>query len=462
MFEAGTYTDRRNDLARRVGSGVLLFVGNDLEPMNYADNPYPFWQDRSFLYYWGLDEPGLAGLIDLESGDATLFGHDPTIDEVVWTGPQPSIASKAERIGATRSEPIETLPERLRSLRSSGRPVHILPLYRASSRIRVAEWLGITVSAVDELVSRPFIEAVVDQRIVKSDEEIAEIEKAMAITRAMHLEGMRVARPGVAEWEVAGAVEGVALRHGGRLSFPIICSKHGETLHNHHYHNTLEAGDLVVLDTGGVSPSGYAGDITRTLPIGGRFDDRQRAIYDLVLDAEVRSVEAVRPGITYREVHLDACRILAEGLGALGLMKGDPAEAVAAGAHALFMPHGLGHMMGLDVHDAEGLDETYAGYGSDMKRSEQFGLASLRLGRTLEEGFVLTVEPGIYLIPALIERWKADGRHASFIDYDELESWKEFGGVRIEDDVVVTAAGHRILGEPIPKAPEEVQSLLAP
>jgi Xaa-Pro aminopeptidase len=284
----------------------------------------------------------------------------------------------------------------------------------------------------------------------------------MAITRAMHLEGMRVARPGVAEWEVAGAVEGVALRHGGRLSFPIICSKHGETLHNHHYDNLLEAGDLVVLDTGGVAPSGYAGDITRTLPIGGRFDGRQRAIYDLVLDAEVRSVEAVRPGVTYREVHLAACRILAEGLCELGLMKGDPAEAVAAGAHALFMPHGLGHMMGLDVHDAEGLDETYAGYGSEMKRSEQFGLASLRLGRTLEPGFVLTVEPGIYLIPALIDRWKAENRHAAFIEYEELESWKTFGGVRIEDDVVVTTDGHRVLGDPIPKAPDEVESLLAP
>jgi len=460
MFEADTYTDRRNELARGMGRGVLLFVGNDLEPMNYADNPYPFWQDRSFLYYWGLDEPGLAGLIDLESGDATLFGHDPTIDEVVWTGPQPSIASKAERIGATAAEPIESLPERLRVLRLSGRQVHVLPLYRASSRIRVAEWMGVGLSEVDGLVSRPFIEAVVDQRIIKSDEEIAEIEKAMAITRAMHLEGMRVARPGVAEWEVAGAVEGVALRHGGRLSFPIICSKHGETLHNHHYDNLLETGDLVVLDTGGVSPSGYAGDITRTLPIGGRFDGRQRAIYDLVLDAEVRSVEAVRPGVTYREVHLAACRILAEGLCELGLMKGDPAEAVAAGAHALFMPHGLGHMMGLDVHDAEGLDETYAGYGSEMKRSEQFGLASLRLGRTLEPGFVLTVEPGIYLIPALIDRWKAEDRHAAFIEYEELESWRTFGGVRIEDDVVVTADGHRVLGEPIPKAPDEVESLL--
>ena len=461
MFEAGTYSQRRKELAQRVGSGVLLFVGNDLEPMNYADNPYPFWQDRSFLYYWGLDEPGLAGLIDAESGAATLFGRDPTIDEVVWMGPQPALASRAERIGASESRPIEELGERLRSLRASEREVHLLPLYRASSRIRAAGWLGVREGELDQLVSRPFIEAVVDQRIVKSAGEIVEIEKAMAITRAMHLEGMRVARPGVAEWQVAGAVEGMALRHGGRLSFPIICSRNGETLHNHHYGNTLEAGDIMVLDTGGVSPSGYAGDITRTLPIGGRFDERQRAIYDLVLDAEVRSVEAVRPGITYREVHLDACRILTAGLADLGIMQGDVDEAVAAGAHALFMPHGLGHMMGLDVHDGEGLDEDYVGYGNELARSDQFGLASLRLGRTLREGFVLTVEPGLYFIPALIDRWEADRRHAAFIDYAALAAWRDFGGVRIEDDVVVTGGGHRVLGEPIPKAPGEVESLLS-
>jgi Xaa-Pro aminopeptidase len=461
MFEAGTYTNRRDSLAKRVQSGVLLFIGNELEPMNYADNPYPFWQDRSFLYYWGLDEPGIAGLIDAESGEATLFGNDPTIEEVVWTGPQPSLASKAERIGASTSQPLASLAEKIRAIQDSGRRIHLLPLYRASSRIRAADWLGVAEPQIDSFVSRPFIEAVVDQRIIKSAEEILEIEKAVAITRAMHLEGMRVARPGVAEWQVAGAVEGMALRHGGRLSFPIICSRHGETLHNHHYDNTLAAGDIVVLDTGGVSPSGYAGDITRTLPIGGRFEQRQRSIYELVLDAEVESVKAVRPGVTYRDVHLGACRILATGLTDLGIMKGDPEEAVAAGAHALFMPHGLGHMMGLDVHDGEGLDEDYVGYGNEFPRSEQFGLSALRLGRTLQEGFVLTVEPGLYFIPALIDRWQAENLHDAFIDYGELDSWRDFGGVRIEDDVVVTADGNTVLGEPIPKSVDEVEALLS-
>ncbi len=461
MFEASTYTDRRRQLCERIGSGAILFVGNDLTPMNYADNPYPFWQDRSFLYYWGLDEPGLVGLLDADSGEAILFGHDPTIDEVVWTGPQPSLASKAERIGASGSAPIETIASRLGTLIGAGRQVHQLPQYRAANRIVVAGWLGIHVADLDSTVSRPLVEAVVDQRIFKTAEEIAEIEKAMAITRAMHLEGMRVARPGVAEWEVAGAVEGVALRHGGRLSFPIICSKHGETLHNHHYPNTLSSGDIVVLDTGGVAPSGYAGDITRTLPIGGRFDERQGVIYELVLEAEVRSIEAVRPGVRYLDVHLGACRILADGLTDLGIMKGDPAEAVAAGAHALFMPHGLGHMMGLDVHDGEGLDENYVGYGTELERSSQFGLASLRLGRSLRPGFVLTVEPGLYFIPALIDRWQAEGMHSSFIDYDVLASWRDFGGVRVEDDVVVTADGKRVLGESIPKSLADVEALLS-
>jgi Xaa-Pro aminopeptidase len=461
MFPPETYAERRRVLAGRLESGLVLFVGNDLAPMNYADNPYPFWQDRSFLYYWGLDEPGLAATLDIESGEATLFGTEATLDDVVWMGPQPSLAARAARAGADASVPIADLGDRLRQARDAGRRIHLLPLYRAASRLKLESWLGIPAAGADEHVSRPLLEAVVAQRSVKMVGEIVEIEKAMAITRAMHLEAMRVARPGVAEWEVAGAVEGAALRLGGRLSFPIIFSKHGETLHNHHYGNTLEAGDIAVHDSGGVSPSGYAGDITRTLPIGGRFDERQRAIYETVLEAESRAIAEVRPGAKYLDVHLYSCRILAQGLVDLGLMRGDPAEAVAAGAHALFMPHGLGHMMGLDVHDMEGLDENLVGYGDELERSDRFGLRSLRLARTLEPGFVLTVEPGIYFIPLLIDRWREEGLHADFLDYDAIEGWKGFGGVRIEDDVVVTEGGRRVLGEPIPKAVDEVEAALS-
>lgn len=461
MFPPETYVERRRVLAERLESGLVLFVGSDLEPMNYADNPYPFWQDRSFLYYWGLDEPALAALLDVESGAATLFGSEATLDDVVWMGPQPSLAERAARAGADASASIGGLADRLRSAAESGRRVHSLPLYRAASRLKLQDWLGIPAAEADAHASRPLIEAVVAQRSVKSRDEVAEIEKAMAITRAMHLEAMRVARPGRAEWEVAGAVEGVALRHGGRLSFPVIFSKHGETLHNHHYGNTLEAGDIAVHDSGGVSPSGYAGDITRTLPIGGRFDERQRAIYRTVLEAESRAITEVRPGVRYLDVHLFACRILAEGLTDLGLMRGDPAEAVAAGAHALFMPHGLGHMMGLDVHDMEALDEDLVGYGDELARSDRFGLRSLRLARTLKPGFVLTVEPGLYFIPPLIDRWREEAKHADFLDYEAIEGWKDFGGVRIEDDVVVTEDGRRVLGEPIPKAVDEVEAALS-
>jgi Xaa-Pro aminopeptidase len=461
MFPPETYVGRRRALAERLESGLVLFVGNDLVPMNYADNPYPFWQDGSFLYYWGLDEPGLAGVLDVDGGEATLFGGEASLDDVVWMGPQPSLAARAARAGTDAFASIDEIGDRLRAARDAGRRIHLLPRYRAAARLKLEAWLGIPSAEADALVSRPLLAAAVAQRSVKSREEIAEIEKAMAITRAMHLEAMRVARPGRAEWEVAGAVEGVALRHGGRLSFPIIFSKHGETLHNHHYGNTLEAGDIVVHDSGGVSPSGYAGDITRTLPIGGKFDERQRAIYATVLEAETKAIAEVRPGVRYLDVHLFACRILAAGLKELGLLRGDPAEAVAAGAHALFMPHGLGHMLGLDVHDMEALDEDLVGYGDELARSDRFGLRSLRLARTLEPGFVLTVEPGIYFIPPLIDRWREEGTHADFIDYEALEAWKDFGGVRIEDDVVVTEDGRRVLGEPIPKAIDEVEAALA-
>ncbi|MDT8437062.1 MAG: aminopeptidase P family protein, partial [Gemmatimonadota bacterium] len=452
MFPAETYAARRRVLAERIGDGLIVLVGLDLEPMNYADNPYPFWQDRSFLYYFGLDEPGLVGVLDAATGRATLFGHEPTLEEVVWMGPQPSLAERAERIGVPAWAPAGRFAEWIGERQREGAKLHFLPAFRASTRQKIAAWLGQAPGEVDGLVSRRLVEAVVAQRAVKSDEEVREIEAAMRITRAMHLEAMRVARPGVAEWEVAGAVEGAALRLGGRLSFPVIFSRRGEILHNHHYGNTLAAGDLVVHDSGGAAPSGYAGDITRTLPVGGRFDGRQRDVYRIVLEAETRAIEEVGPSVRYLDVHRFACRILAEGLAGLGLMRGDPAEAVEAGAHALFMPHGLGHMMGLDVHDMEGLDEDLVGYGDEMERSDQFGTKSLRLARTLEPGFVLTVEPGIYFIPPLIDRWRAEGRHAAFLDYDAIGAWKDFGGVRIEDDVLVTPDGRRVLGEPIPKA----------
>ena len=457
MFEASTYTERRKALRETVGSGVILFLGNDPAPMNYPDNPYHFKQDSSFLYYFGLDQPGLAGVIDADSGDEIVFGHEPTVDEIVWTGPLPTMVDQAAEVGVSRTEEPDGLGAFLRSAKDAGRTIHFLPQYRAWNRIKLAKMIGIPGLQTDDHVSRPLLEAVVGQRLYKTDEEVAEIEIAIDISYDMHTLAMHMVQPGMVEREVAGAVEGVVLSRGGLTSFPIIFSVRGEVLHNHGYENVMKDGQLAVHDSGATSPMGYASDITRTMPVNGTFSERQREIYDIVLGALLTSTAAMRPGIPFRDVHFVACREIAAGLKDLGIMKGDVDEAVAAGAHAICMPHGLGHMMGLDVHDMEGLDETFVGYGTEFKRSEQFGTAYLRTARTLEPGFVLTVEPGCYFIPELIDQWRAEGRHADFLDYDRLDSYKGFGGVRIEDDVLVTEDGHRVLGRPIPKTAEEVE-----
>jgi Xaa-Pro aminopeptidase len=425
--------------------------------MNYADNPYHFKQDSSFLYYFGLDQAGLAGVIDADSGEEIVFGHEPTLDEIVWMGPLPTLASECDLVGVTRSEEPEQLGDMLRAAGDAGRTIHFLPQYRAWNRIKLARLLGIPGLSTDDHVSRPLLEGVVAQRLYKTDEEVAEIEIAIDISYDMHTLAMHMVQPGMVEREVAGAVEGVVLSRGGLTSFPIIFSVRGEVLHNHGYDNVMKAGQLAVHDSGATSPMGYASDITRTMPVSGRFDTRQREIYEIVLGALTTSTAAMKPGISFRDVHFVACREIASGLKALGIMKGDVDEAVAAGAHAICMPHGLGHMMGLDVHDMEGLDENLVGYGKDFERSKQFGTANLRTARMLEPGFVLTVEPGCYFIPQLIDRWRADGTNAEFLDFDRLDTYKGFGGVRIEDDVLVTSDGHRVLGRPIPKTADRVE-----
>jgi Xaa-Pro aminopeptidase len=458
MFEASTYSDRRKGLREAVDSGLILFLGNDPAPMNYPDNPYHFRQDSSFLYYFGLDQPGLAAVIDVDGGDEIVFGHEPTVDEIVWTGPLPSMAEQCAEVGVGRTEEPSALGETLRSARDAGRAIHFLPQYRAWNRIKLARMLGIPGLSTDDHVSRELLEAVVGQRLYKTDEEVAEIEIAIDISYDMHTLAMHLTGPGMVEREVAGAVEGVVLSRGGLTSFPIIFSVRGEVLHNHGYENVMKDGQLAVHDSGATSPLGYASDITRTMPVSGRFTDRQREIYEIVLRAQLTAIEAMRPGIPFRDVHFVACREIASGLTDLGIMKGDVDEAVAAGAHAICMPHGLGHMMGLDVHDMEGLDETFVGYGTEFERSEQFGTAYLRAARTLEPGFVLTVEPGCYFIPELIDQWRAEGRHDAFLDFDALDSYRGFGGIRIEDDVLVTEDGHRVLGRTIPKTADAVES----
>lgn len=457
MFAREIYVRRRETLKNAVKSGLLLFLGNEESPMNYAANQYPFRQDSSFLYYFGLDAPGLAAVLDVDSGTEALFGDDPTVADIVWTGAQPLLRDKAESVGVSRTLPMANLKETMITTVRQGRAVHYLPPYRPENILKIEQLLGIHPLFAKEHASVEFTKAVVTQRSVKAPEEIAEIEKAAAITCEMQTHAMKTARAGMVEREIAAAMHGIALARGGNLAFPIIFSIHGETLHNHYHGNVMQNGNMVVNDSGAESELHYAADLTRTFPVSGRFTDRQKDMYRVVLDAQQKALDAIKPGVPFREIHLLACRTLASGLKQLGLMKGDVGEAVAEGAHAMFFQCGLGHMMGLDVHDMEDLGEEHVGY-EGLQRSPQFGLCYLRLAKPLRPGFVVTVEPGIYCIPELIDQWKAERKHEQFIDYDRLERYRDFGGIRVEDDIVVTETGYRLLGTPVPKTIAEVEA----
>lgn len=458
MFKAETYIQRRNKLKEQVKSGVILFLGNEESPMNYPSNAYTFRQDSSFLYFWGLDFPGLAAVIDIDENSEILFGYDFTVDDIIWMGPQKTIAEKAEQVGVHQSEPLEMLEEKIKDAVGKGRRVHYLPQYRAENVIKIEKMSGIHNSRVNDDASKELIRAVVSQRSIKSDEEIEQIEMALDISYEMNTLAMKMTKVGMYEREVYGAVEGLVLSTGGYVAFPVIFSIHGETLHGHSHENLMKEGDILVLDSGVESPLHYASDITRTYPVSGKFTAIQKDVYNVCLAAQERAIEMMRPGVPYRDVHLHAARIIADGMKELGFMKGNTDDAVKAGAHALFFPHGLGHMMGLDVHDMENLGEEYIGYDEEFKRSEQFGLAYLRLARRLQPGYVITVEPGIYFIPELIDQWKGENKFSDFIDYEKVEKHKGFGGVRIEDDVLVVEDGHRVLGKPVPKKAEDVEA----
>ncbi|MEQ8703989.1 MAG: aminopeptidase P family protein [Phaeodactylibacter sp.] len=458
MFKAKIYQERRKQLQEAMPGGLLLFPGNNESPMNCADNVYPFRQDSSFLYYFGINQPGLTGILDADSGKALLFAPEMTVEHVVWMGPQPGLKDLQALSGTDQALPVAEVEGFLKKAMSDGRDIHFLPPYRAARSLQLSEWLGAAVG--DLQPSEALIKAVVAQRSLKTPEEIAEIEAALAITRQMHIQATQTARPGMKEAQLAGLVEGIALATESTLAYPAILTINGQTLHNHHHGNTLKEGDLVLCDFGSAAPrTDYASDITRTFPVSKTFTERQKAIYQIVLDAEEQSIQAIKPGVPYKDIHLLAAKIITTGLRELGLMKGDADAAVEAGAHALFFPHGLGHMMGLDVHDMEDLGEDHVGYTDELKRSPQFGLKSLRLARPLEAGFVLTVEPGIYFIPELIAQWKKEGKHAEFIDYDKVETYLDFGGIRIEDNILVTEAGYRVLGPAIPKTVEEIEAL---
>jgi Xaa-Pro aminopeptidase len=459
MFAAHIYRQRREALRKRLDAGIVFFLGNGQSPINFADNVYPFRQDSCFLYYWGVDQPGLAAVIDVDSGAELLFGDDLDLSAQIWTGPVPKMSDWALAAGGAEVRRADELAAVIQSARREGRPIHILPPYRDAQRLSLAKLLSMAPEQVAGSVSEPLLAVVIAQRSVKSAEEIEEIEAALAVTRQMHLAAMAAAAPGRFEYEVAALLQERCYA-GGELqqAFAPILTVSGEILHNPVHHQKMQAGQLVINDSAAASKRHYASDITRTFPVAGKFTSRQAEIYSLVLDAQTAAIDMLHPGIAYRDVHLAAAQKIAAGLVDLGLMAGDPAEIVAMGAHALFMPHGLGHMLGLDVHDMENLGEDRVGYTAQAPRSSQFGLSALRLGRELAAGFVVTVEPGIYFIPALIDRWREAGRFSEHIRFNRLEPYLDFGGVRIEDDVLITDAGARVLGPPIAKTVPDVEA----
>jgi Xaa-Pro aminopeptidase len=461
MFQKEVYAERRLKLKKEIQGGIALFMANQEAAFNYPANTYAYRQDSHFSYFFGLNHPGFAGVIDLDNGKEILFGDDVEIDDIIWMGPQPSVTDQAAQVGINEVYAFGKLEDYLKKAIAAGRTVHFLPPYRGAMMITLGHLLGIAAHEVKAKASIPLIKAVIKLKEIKSQLEVAEIEKAIDIAWLMHTTAMKMAKPGIIEQEIAGTIEGIALAHGGPVSFPVILSVDGQTLHNHSHHNVLKEGRMMVVDAGTETQSLYASDITRTVPVGGKFSTRQKDIYEIVLKANIDSIAAIRPGVEYRDVHLIASKIITEGLKTLGLMKGNTDDAVAAGAHTLFLPHGLGHMMGMDVHDMEGLGENYVGYDEETKRASQFGTAYLRLGKKLKPGFVLTDEPGIYFIPALIDKFRNEGLFKDFVNYDKVETYKDFGGIRIEDDILVTENGRRILGRPIPKTIADVEATCA-
>lgn len=462
MFDKSVYINRRDELIKRSKSlglkGVAVLLGNSEVGMNYPGNTYRFRQDSTFLYFVGLDEPDMAVIVDFDSGESTLFANDVTIDDIIWMGPQPSVSEKATFVGIANFEQFKDLKEKIQRVLSSGREVHTLPQYRDHNRILLSSLLGISIEDLSKSISVPLIKAVVSLREIKEEIEIKELDAAAETGYAMHYTAMKMAKLGMVEQELVGIMEGIAISNGYMPSFPIILSQNGETLHNHNHSQILTKGRLLVVDAGAESASHYASDFTRTIPSDGRFTSAQKDIYDIVALANNMAKDLIRPGITYSSVHLEVARLITQGLKNLGIMKGSVEDAVSSGAHALFMPHGLGHQLGLDVHDMEDLGENFVGYDDKYSRAQQFGLRSLRMGKELKIGHVITNEPGIYFIPALIDKWSAEGINKEFINFEKLKDYRTFGGIRLEDDILLTKSGCRLLGtRRLPISTEDVE-----
>lgn len=463
MFDKQTYVNRRAKLRSLVKDGIIILFGNNESPCNYPSNGYyPFRQDSSFLYYFGLNRDGLVGVIDIDNNRETIFGNDIDIEDIVWYGSVDSVHDLAAQVGVENTAPMRALKSACNEALRQKRKIHFLPPYRHDIKIQIFDLLGIHPVQQKEAASMELIKAVVSMRSVKEQQEIEELERAAEIGYLMHTTAMKLTRPGVTEKFVGGQVDGIAHSYGAMVSFPTIYSQHGEIMHGNPSMSVLEAGRLALCDAGAETINNYCSDNTRTMPVSGKFTQRQLEIYSIVEACHDYVLEVAKPGVKYFDVHLAVCRLMTERLKELGLMKGDTDEAVAAGAHAMFLPHGLGHMMGMDVHDMENLDQINVGFDEETRPNlEQFGTNCLRMGRRLQQGFVVTDEPGIYFIPALIDDWKAKGHCKEFINFDLLETYKDFGGIRIEDDILITENGCRFIGEKrIPYHPKDVEAFI--
>lgn len=469
MFSKEVYARRRQTLAAKMADsaaegkrGIALFIGNTEAPAQYKDNCYKFRQDSTWLYFFGIDQPLYAAIIDLDNGNETIFANDVEIGDIIWMGPQPSVASVAASVGVEKSAPYTDLNAAVAKVLAGGRPVHFVKPSRYYNTMKIASLLGCGTDEVAGRFSLALTKAIISMRLVKEDCEIEAIDDACNLGYEMHTMARNSIVPGIIEQEIVGKMDGVTLSKGWGVSFPTILTQHGETLHNHLHDKIIEPGKLMVIDAGAESNVHYASDFTRTYPTSGKFTAKQREIYQIVCDCNEFAFSMTRPSISYREVHLKTMHLMLEELRALDIVRGDVQNMVEAGIAGLFMPHGLGHNMGLDVHDMEDYGENYVGYDDDQSRSPQLGLGSLRMARKLVPGNVITDEPGIYFIPALIEKWKSEKTDQGFVNYQKLESYYDFGGIRLEDDVLVTADGARRLGkERLPISPDDVEAAMA-
>ncbi len=459
MFSSTTYTDRQQKLLSQVSSGIILIMGNDDSPMNYTDNPYHFRQDSTFLYFFGIIRPGLVALLDTVDCSVCIYGDDFTVEDVVWMGKLPTIKDQAALCGVDKTGTLKDLANRVHQAVRSQEAIHFIPQYRHHNILKLMKLTGKSAREIENGASPELIKAVVAQRIYKTAEELVEIEKGVDTTIDMHVAAMKMLRPGMKELDVVVEVEKIARATGGEISFPTIATINGQTLHNHYHGNIVKEGQLFLLDCGAETAMGYAGDLSSTFPVGKTFSSLQKDVFNLVLKSHYAAVDMLKPGVPYKQVHRASCLAITEGLTDMGLMKGNPEDAVDAGAHALFFPCGTGHMMGLDIHDMENLGEEFVGYDGQPK-SKQFGLKSLRLGRALEPGFVLTIEPGIYFIPELTDQWRAEKKFTQFLNYDEIDKFRNFGGIRNEENYLITPEGKRLLGNKRkPMTAEEVEAL---